>query len=73
MVDHPALIITRAIEWGDVLLGYEQATKYTVYDNDGNVVALMAEQGDSLGSVMMRQLLRTHRSFTTTVFSADGA
>ncbi|BDA48458.1 Altered inheritance rate of mitochondria protein 25 [Coccomyxa sp. Obi] len=72
-VDHPALIITRDIEWGTVILGFEQANRYTVLDQDGNVVALMAEDMGSIGTAIGRQLLRTRRSFTATVFSPDGS
>ncbi|KAG2438624.1 hypothetical protein HXX76_005172 [Chlamydomonas incerta] len=72
-LDHPALIVTRPIEWGTVIFGYEQANKYTVYDESGAVVALVAEDGGGLGKEIGRQLLRTRRSFTATVFSADGS
>lgn len=27
-----ALIVTRSIEWGQVILGFEQAQKYTIFD-----------------------------------------
>ncbi|PSC69495.1 Altered inheritance rate of mitochondria 25 [Micractinium conductrix] len=72
VVDHPALIITRPVEWGTVLLGFEQANKYTVYDQHGNLVALLAEDEGSIGKAIGRQLLRTRRNFTATVFSPDG-
>jgi hypothetical protein len=57
---------------GTVILGFEQATKYTVYDQDGNVVALIAEEISGIGNEIQRQLLRTRRSFKSTVLSADG-
>ncbi|GLI70231.1 hypothetical protein VaNZ11_015080 [Volvox africanus] len=72
-LDHPALIITRPIEWGTVIFGYEQANKYTVYDETGTIVALVAEDFGGFGKELGRQLLRTRRSFTATIFSADGA
>eukprot|EP00198_Chlamydomonas_reinhardtii_P007189 XP_001696525.1 phospholipid scramblase [Chlamydomonas reinhardtii] len=72
-LDHPALIVTRPIEWGTVIFGYEQANKYTVYDETGAIVALVAEDYGGLGKEIGRQLLRTRRSFTSTVFSADGS
>eukprot|EP00887_Chlorella_sp_A99_P007876 scaffold20.g7876.t1 len=72
VVDHAALIVTRPIEWGNVLLGFEQANRYTVYDQHGSVVALLAEEEGSLGRALGRQLLRTRRPFTATVFSPDG-
>lgn len=43
-----------------------------MYDEQGNVVALLAEDEGSLGRVVGRQLLRTRRPFTATVFSPDG-
>ena len=58
---------------GTVILGFEQANKYTVLDQDGATVALMAEDEGSLGKGIGRQLLRTHRAFTATIFSPDGA
>lgn len=57
---------------GTVILGFEQANRYTVLDQDGNVVALMAEDRGTIGKEVGRQLLRTRRSFTATVFSPDG-
>ncbi|GLC40982.1 hypothetical protein PLESTB_000960200 [Pleodorina starrii] len=72
-LDHPALIVTRPIEWGTVIFGYEQANKYTVYDESGQIVALVAEDFGGFGKEIGRQLLRTRRSFTATIFSADGS
>ncbi|KAF6252183.1 Scramblase-domain-containing protein [Scenedesmus sp. NREL 46B-D3] len=73
VVGHEALVVTRSIEWGTVILGFEQATKFTVYDQDGNVVALIAEEISGIGNEVQRQLLRTRRSFKSTVLSADGS
>ena len=72
VVGHPALVITRNVEWGTVIFGFEQANKYTIYDQQGNVVALLAEELGSFGKEVGRQLLRTRRPFTATVFSPDG-
>ena len=38
----------------------------------GNLVALLAEDSGSIGTAVGRQLLRTRRPFTATVFSPDG-
>jgi len=134
----PPPVACRDVEWGTVILGFEQATKYTVYDENGNVgcgggclepggrgvdkravqfvaaggcsgpllchleatppafpspsccvrfarslhpfkteqrqvVALMAEDTTSFANAVARQVLRTRRPFSTTVFSPDGA
>jgi len=73
-VSHPALVVTRAVEWGTVVFGFEQANKYTVYDQDGRVACLIAEDETGLTNALGRQLLRTRRAFTATVLSpADGS
>ena len=56
-----------------MVLGFEQANRYTVLDQDGKTVALLAEDLGGLGKAVGRQFLRTRRSFTATVFSPDGA
>lgn len=69
----PALVVTRDVEWGQVLLGYEQANKYSIRDQDGHIVALLAEEHGGVGRTILRQVLRTRRGFTATIFSSDGS
>ncbi|KAI8105382.1 hypothetical protein M9435_000548 [Picochlorum sp. BPE23] len=73
LVNRSSLIVTRDVEWGQVLLGYEQANKYSIRDETGQVVALLAEEHGGLGRVFMRQLFRTRRGFTATVFNSTGS
>ena len=56
-----------------MILGFEQANKYTVLDQDGNTVALLAEDTGGLGKEVGRQFLRTRRSFTATILRPEGA
>ena len=72
VVGHAALIITRPVEWGTVLLGFEQANRYTVYDEAGEIVAHLLEEEGSLGRAVGRQLFKTRRSFTATVLNPAG-
>jgi uncharacterized protein YxjI len=44
-----------------------------VFDEQGTLVALIAEDYTGLGNEVGRQLLRTRRSFSATVLSADGS
>lgn len=55
-----------------MILGYEQANKYTVRDERGDVVAYIAEETPSIASAIGRQLLHTHRSFVATLLDAAG-
>jgi len=72
-VSHPALVVARGIEWGNVVLGFEQANKYTVLDESGRTVALLAEEDSGVGSAVARQVLRARRSFVASLLSADGS
>ena len=67
----PTLVVTREIEWGNLVFGYEQANRYTVLDEEGNVVAYLAEETSSFASAIGRQLLRTRRHFTATLLTTQ--
>ena len=63
-----ALVVTRAVEWGTVILGYEQANKYTVVDGtSGNPIAYIAEDNVNIGSFLSRQMFNRRRPFSATV------
>ena len=72
MFSRSALIVTREIEWGTIVLGFEQANKYTIRDANGEVVAFIAEETASIASAIGRQLLRRRRPMTATVLSPAG-
>lgn len=73
VVGHAALVVAREIEWGTVILGFEQCNKYTVLDETGATVALLAEDVGGLGTAVGRQVLRRRRPFKATVFTPDGS
>lgn len=78
--DHPAtsilsnsaIVVTRQLELMNVMLGFEQANKYVIMDPQGNHIGYMAERELGMGNMMARQMLSTHRSFTTHVFDKQG-
>lgn len=72
-VSHPALVVARGIEWENVVLGFEQANRYTVLDETGRTVALLAEETSGVGSAVARQVLRARRSFVASLLSPDGS
>lgn len=55
-----------------MIIGFEQANKYTVRDERGDVVAYIAEETTGMGNAIGRQILGTHRSFVATVMDANG-
>jgi len=64
--------VTREVEWGGVVLGFEQQNRYTLRNEAGEVVGYMAEEGGGFASMLSRQILRTHRPFTATVLDTRG-
>jgi hypothetical protein len=72
VVGHAALVVTRPVEWGTVLLGFEQQNRYSVLDEHGEVVAQLLEE-ESVGRAVARQLLGARRPYAATVLSPDGS
>eukprot|EP00177_Eucheuma_denticulatum_P004439 GFKZ01008063.1.p1 GENE.GFKZ01008063.1~~GFKZ01008063.1.p1 ORF type:complete len:467 (+),score=60.27 GFKZ01008063.1:106-1506(+) len=67
----PALVVTREYEWANILIGFEQANKYTIRAAPGgNIVGYLAEE-ESIGRTVTRNILRTRRPFKATVFDTD--
>lgn len=69
---HAALVVQREVEWGTVLLGFEQANKYTIRNADGELVGYLAEEDTSVATGLMRQLARGRRAFVATLLSPAG-
>jgi len=67
-----ALVVTRELEWGTLVLGFEQANRYTIRNADGAVVAYLAEETTTLASAVSRQLLRRRRPFVATLLNPAG-
>ncbi len=68
ILTNSGLVVQRQLELMNVMIGFEQANKYVILDPQGNHIGFMAEQDNSMGRTMARQMLSTHRSFTTHVF-----
>ncbi|KAH7415335.1 hypothetical protein KP509_14G038500 [Ceratopteris richardii] len=65
------LIVTRNIEWANILAGFEQENKYVIMDpREGlSVVGYIIESSNFI----TRQLLRSRRPFEATIMDATGA
>lgn len=63
-----ALVIQRQMEMMNLLIGFEQANRYIIMDGHGQTIGYIAEQDHGIGQSFMRQIARTHRSFTTHIF-----
>ncbi|KAF2201032.1 Scramblase-domain-containing protein [Delitschia confertaspora ATCC 74209] len=68
ILDNSAIVVQRQLEMMNVLMGFEQANRYVIMDPHGNHIGYLAEQEHGIGNTLARQMLKTHRSFTTHVF-----
>jgi Scramblase len=65
----PALVLTRNIEMGDLMLGYEQARQLLLKDQTGRPLLALAEQpGSLIAGTLLRQIFDSSRAFTIDVF-----
>ena len=71
ILSNSSIVVQRQLEMMNVMLGFEQANRYTIMDPQGNHLGFMAEQELGMGNMMARQWFRTHRSFTTHVFDKN--
>lgn len=71
LLSNPALVVCRELEWGNVFFGFEQANKYSLKTPDGRIAGYIAEE-DGLGKSLLRNILRTHRSFKATILDPTG-
>ncbi|GAQ78693.1 hypothetical protein KFL_000170390 [Klebsormidium nitens] len=64
------LIMTRKVEWANLLIGFEQQNKYTIVDpyQPDTPVGFVVEESNPI----LRQLLRSRRPFTASVLDAQG-
>lgn len=74
ILQRPALIIGRQLEYMNIFLGFEQANRYAIHDpNTAECIGYILEDGTShLMRMVQRQILRTHRPFTATILSTEG-
>ncbi|KAF1812206.1 Scramblase-domain-containing protein [Eremomyces bilateralis CBS 781.70] len=78
--DHPAarilenssIVIQRQLEMMNVVLGFEQANEYVIHDPEGNHIGYILETGGGIGKGITRQMMRTHRSFTSHILDRTG-
>ena len=68
ILSNSGIVVQRQLEIMNVVVGLEQANKYVILDPQGNHIGFIAEQDNSIGRSMARQMLKTHRSFTAHIF-----
>jgi uncharacterized protein YxjI len=65
--EHRSLTVKQKKRWLEILFNWESKNSYAVFDEDGNHVLQVKENGGFL-NVVLRMLLHTARPFSATVF-----
>ena len=72
VLNQKAIIVSRQVEFLNVFLGYEQANKYVIANEQGQTLGYIAEEDQKFKSSILRQLLKTRRKFNADVLGLDG-
>lgn len=68
LLSNPILILERQIEFGNIILGFEQNNRYRISNVNNETVGWAIERQRSLSQMMMRQLTKLHRPFVVDLF-----
>lgn len=72
LLDSDCLAVQRELEFGNILIGYEQANKYSIRDRQGVVIGFICEEDGGIGKAIVRNVTNTHRSLKADVLDAEG-
>ena len=72
LLAEPYLAVQRRLELANLLVGFEQANHYTLFNRHGHLVGYMAEENKSWSGTLLRQVAKTHRPFRCTIFDPSG-
>lgn len=72
LLQHNVLVVERQLEILNVLVGFEQANKYSIHDPFGNQLGYIAEEESGYGDIMSRQCYGNQRSFTAHILDLAG-
>jgi hypothetical protein len=67
----PQILVKQVKEMFEVMIGWETANKYALYDSDNNKVGFAAEKSHGMFHKIIRNLLRSHRSITMDVWDKN--
>lgn len=72
LLSRPSLVIERRLEMMNVFLGFEQANRYTIMDDNGAHLGYMEEEDFGITKAILRQIYRLHRPFSVRVMDRHG-
>lgn len=66
--NHQRLAVRQRRRWTELLFNWEAKNSYAVYDEDGQHVLQVKEDGSGLMNILKRMFFRTARPFSSTVY-----
>lgn len=63
------LLVQQRKEWTEIIIDWETKNKYAVLDPQGHELAFIAERGGGFGTMLLRGIFRSHRSFSIDVIA----
>eukprot|EP01113_Clastostelium_recurvatum_P037294 TRINITY_DN5432_c0_g2_i2.p1 TRINITY_DN5432_c0_g2~~TRINITY_DN5432_c0_g2_i2.p1 ORF type:complete len:437 (-),score=163.23 TRINITY_DN5432_c0_g2_i2:124-1434(-) len=72
LLNNSLLVVQRELEWGNIILGFEQANKYSLRNEQGVAVGYIAEELGGITKTIVRNVLTTNRAFKATIFDDAG-
>lgn len=64
-----SLVVQQKIDWGEILVGFEQKNKYVVMSESGEEIYFAVEEG---GSTLARLFLKSLRPFKMVILTTNG-
>jgi len=72
MLSRDAIIVKQDTELGNVILGFDAANRYIIFDPSGEVLGNAAEEGSGVGGWLVRQFLQSRRPCTLHIYNPQG-
>jgi len=70
--DRRRVLVRQVKEWGEILLGFEARNRFEILSEEGEVLALAAEEEGGFGRMLLRNIFGRWRAATVHVLLPDG-
>jgi hypothetical protein len=67
----PQIIVKQVKEMFEIVLNWETANKYALYDSESNKIGFAAERSHGIFHKIIRNIMRSHRSISMDVWDKD--
>lgn len=72
MLSRDSIIVKQDTELSNIILGFDAANRYIIFDPSGEVLGSAAEEGSGVGGWLVRQFLQSRRPCTLHIYNPQG-